>query len=206
MIWTAIYALLGMFVMYGLMQSLSMPAQAPSCIQRIGFLFLLTCIANVLWVFSWHYEALPLSLIFMLVLLGTLGVVVYVRLGIGRERVGVWEKYLVYLPMSLYFGWISIANIATLLVAYRWGRFGLSEAFWTVVVIGVGTLLALFVLFGRKDPFYALVVDWAILGILLKRMADTTTPTPKVIVALVICLVLISLCVIVRFARGRVYA
>ncbi|MEN3203656.1 MAG: TspO/MBR family protein, partial [Atribacterota bacterium] len=206
-IWTAIYALLGMFVVYGLIQSLRMPTQAPSFIQKIGFLFLFTCIANVLWVFSWHYEVLPLSMIFMLVLLGTLGTI-YVRLGIGQERVSVWEKYLVHLPMSLYFGWISIAtiaNIATLLVAYGWGRFGLSEEFWTVAVIGVGTLLALFVLFGRKDPFYALVVDWAILGILLKRMADTTTSTPKVIVASVICLVLISLCVTVQFARGRVY-
>jgi hypothetical protein len=205
-IWTVIYALLGMYVVYGLIQSLRMPAQAMSFVQKIGFLFLLTCIANVVWVFFWHYEVLPLSLVCMFVLLGALGTI-YLRLGIGQGGVGVWEKYLVHLPMSLYFGWISIAtiaNITTLLVAYRWGRFGLSEAFWTVIVMGVGTLLALVVLFGRKDPFYALVVDWAILGILLKRMAATVR-VQGVILAAIVCLVLITLCVIVQFARGRVY-
>lgn len=206
-IWTAIYALLGMYVVYGIVQSLRMPNYATSFIQKIGFLFLLTCIANVAWVFSWHYEVLPLSLVFMLVLLGALGAV-YLRLGIGQEKTNVWEKYLVYLPMSLYFGWISIAtiaNITTLLVAYKWDRFSLSEEFWTVAVMGVGALLALFVLFGRKDPFYALVVDWAILGILLKRMADRANFVRGVILASVVCLVLITLCVIVQFVRGRMY-
>lgn len=206
-VWTAIYVLLGMYVVYGLIQSLKVPAQAASFIQKIGFLFLLTCIANVAWVFSWHYEVLPLSLVFMVVLLGALGAI-SIRLGVDQEKAGVWEKYLVYLPMSLYFGWISIAtiaNVTTLLVAYKWGRFGLSEEFWTVAMIGVGTLLALVVLFGRKDPFYALVVDWAILGIILKRMADMTTPASKVVFASVVCLVLITLCIVVQFVRGRVY-
>ncbi|MBC7217781.1 MAG: hypothetical protein H5U36_06490 [Candidatus Caldatribacterium sp.] len=71
--------------------------------------------------------------------------------------------------------------------------------------MGIGTLLALVMLFGRRDPFYALVVDWAILGILLKRTADTTVRAQGVVLAASVFLVLITLCVIVQFARGRVY-
>src|SRR4030042_2082745 len=170
-IWGLIYLLLAIYVTYGLVQAIRMPAEETSYISRIGVFFIITCIANAAWIFLWHYELLPLSLLFMLILLVAL-VAIYLRLNVGRSATQPAEKYFVHFPISIYLGWISIAtiaNVTALLVAYKWNRFGISEQLWAVLMIGIGTVLALLVLFQRKDLFYALVVDWAVLGILIKR-------------------------------------
>jgi hypothetical protein len=207
LIWGVIYILLTIYVTYGIIQSVKMPAQAAAFSRRIGFLFIITCIANVAWIFSWHYEKLPLSLIFMVILLGTLAAI-YIRLKIGRSSAGPAAKYLVHLPMSIYFGWITvatIANVTAVLVAYKWNRFGISEQLWAIIMIGVGTGLALVVLFNRKDLFYALVVDWAVLGILIKRTADKTTSAQGVIITSIACIAAITLGLIIQIVRGKVY-
>jgi len=207
LIWGVIYILLAVYVTYGIIQSIKMPAQAASFMQRIGFLFIITCIANVAWIFSWHYEALPLSLIFMVILLGTLAAI-YIRLKIGTSSAGSAEKYLVHLPISIYFGWITvatIANVTAVLVAYKWNRFGISEQLWAIIMIGIGTALALVVLFYRKDLFYTLVVNWAVLGILIKRTADRTTSAQGVIITSIVCIAAMTLGIIIQIVRGKVY-
>lgn len=76
--------------------------------------------------------------------------------------------------------------------------------FWAIAVIIVGIGITLSVLFTRKDIFYCLVVDWSLLGILLKRLADST-PVPSVIVITIVGLVLISAGIIGQIVRRRVY-
>jgi hypothetical protein len=206
-IWGIIYILLAIYVTYNLVQAIKMPEQSISFIQRIGLLFIITCIANIAWIFSWHYKVLPLSLILMVILLGVLAAI-YTRLNVGRSVAGPTEKYLVHLPMSIYFGWITvatIANVTALLVAYKWNRFGFSEQVWAIVMIGIGTALALLMLFYRKDLFYALVVDWAVLGILIKRTADKTMPAQGVIISSIVCIAAITLGLIIQIVRGQVY-
>ena len=205
-IWGVIYLLLAIYVTYGFIQSIRTPAQA-SFLRSIGVLFFVTCIANAAWIFSWHYEVLPLSVLFMVILLGTLAAI-YLRLNVGRSAAGPAEKYLVHLPMSVYFGWITvatIANVTAVLVAYKWNRFGLSEQLWAIVMIGIGSVLALLILFQRSDIFYALVVDWAVLGILLKRAGEDPTSAQGVTITSIVCLVVLSLGIIVQLVRGRVY-
>jgi hypothetical protein len=207
LVWGLIYILLAIYAVHGLVQAIRMPAQGIPFMQRIGFLFLITCVANIAWIFSWHYEVLPLSMIVMVVLLATLAAI-YVRLNVGRSAAGPAEKYLVHLPMSVYFGWITVATIANataLLVAYRWDRFGLSEQFWAILMIAIGAVLALLMLFYRKDLFYTLVVDWAVLGILLKRTSDNRSSAQGVIVASIVCLAVLTLGIITQLVRGKVY-
>ncbi len=206
-IWGVIYLLLAIYVTFGLIQSIRMPAQSMSFMRSIGFLFIVTCVANAAWIFCWHYEVLPLSLLFMVILLGTLAAI-YLRLNVGRSAAGPAEKYFVHLPMSVYFGWITvatIANVTALLVAYKWNRFGLSQQFWAIVMIAIGAALALLMLFQRKDIFYALVVDWAVLGILLRRAGEERTSAQGVIVASIVCLAVLSLGIIFQLVRGKVY-
>jgi hypothetical protein len=207
LIWGVIYVLLAGYVAYGLVQSLRAPAQAAQFVQRIGPLFIVTCIANAAWIFSWHYEVLPLSLVLMLVLLTALGAL-YWRLNVGRSSAGLGEKYLVHLPMSVYFGWVTvatIANVTAVLVAFKWDRFGLSEQAWAIIMIGIATALALFVLFTRRDLFYALVVDWAVLGILIRRAADNRVSAPGVHAAAIAGIAAMTLAIVVQLVRGRVY-
>jgi hypothetical protein len=207
-IWGLIYLLLAIYVTYGMVQAIRMPAEATSFISRIGVLFLITCIANAAWIFCWHYELLPLSLLCMVILLVTL-IAIYLRLNVGRSATGPAEKFLVHLPISIYLGWISIAtiaNVTALLVEYKWNRFGISEQVWAALMIGIGTVLALLVLFQRKDLFYALVVDWAVLGILIKRASVNRSSAQGIIITSIICISTITIAVLIQIIRGKVYS
>jgi hypothetical protein len=206
-IWGLIYVLLAIFVVYQLRPSVRRDAQKIGFVQRIGPLFFISCLANIGWIYAWHYEIVPLSLILMLILLGCL-LAIYLRLNIGKSEASKAEKYLVHLPFSVYLGWITIAtiaNVTALLVDIDWMRWGLTQQFWAVAVIIVGIAIALSVLFTRRDIFYCLVVDWALLGILLKRLSPTAVPAQSVVVVTIVGLVLISGGVIAQAIRRRVY-
>jgi hypothetical protein len=206
-IWGLIYILLAIFVIYGLIIAIRKDTQKSSFIENIGVLFFISCLANIGWIFAWHYEILPLSLVLMLVILGSL-ITIYLRLRIGKSDAITIVKYLAHLPFSVYLGWITIAtiaNVTALLVNINWNMFGLGEQFWAVAIIIVGITIALSVLFTRKDIFYCLVTDWALLGILLKRLADSTTPVQSVIVITIVGMVLISVGIITQIIRRKVY-
>jgi len=205
-IWGLIYILLAIFVVYSTISALKVDTKR-SFINNIGILFFLTCLANIGWIFAWHYEILPLSMILIILLLTCL-IAIYLRLSIGRSDAANKEKYLVHLPFSVYLGWITIATIANataLLVDANWNTFGLGEQFWAVSVIIVGIAIALTVLFQRRDMFFALVVDWALIGILIKRLSVNQIPYYSVIVTTIAGLVIISLGIIFQIIRRKVY-
>jgi hypothetical protein len=205
-IWGLIYILLAIFVIYTLVRAIKARG-GESFIDRIGILFFLSCIANVGWIFAWHYEIVPLSLLIMLLLFGCL-LAIYIRIAIGNKDPNAKQKYMVHLPFSIYLGWITIAtiaNVTTLLVNINWSRFGLSEQFWAVAVIVVGVAIALSILIRRKDIFYCLVVDWALLGILIKRLADSS-PVQSVVITAIIGLVLITAGILMQLARRKIYS
>jgi len=206
-IWGIIYLLLGIFIVYQLVYAFKKDTQNSSFLEKIGILFFVSCLANFTWIFAWHFEMVPLSLFIMLILLISL-IVIYQKLNIGRSEASKSEKYLVHLPFSVYLGWITIATIANttaLLVNLNWNRFGLSEPFWTIAVIIIGILIALFMLFYRKDIFYSLVVDWALLGILIKRLTVDIVTVQSIITVVILGLVMISLGIIIQITRKKVY-
>lgn len=206
-IWGLIYILLAVFVIYQLISAVRKNTQVISFSERINVLFFVSSLANIGWIFAWHYEIVALSFLIMLILLGSL-ISIYVRLNIGRGEASNVEKYLVHLPFSIYLGWITIAtiaNVTALLVQLNWNGFGLPEQFWTVLVLVVGIAITLIILFYRKDIFYSLVVDWALLGILLKRVAVDPAPVRSVIVAAIAGMSIITLGIIVQLTRKKIY-
>jgi hypothetical protein len=169
-IWGLIYLLLAVFIVY---QLVTAGQNAAGFLQKIGPLFVLASAANICWIFLWHHQRVAASLVAMLVLLASL-LALYLRLGIGASASSWRERLLVHLPFSIYLGWITvatIANVTVLLVHVGWDRFGASEELWTIIVLVIAAAITLAVLFTRSDLFYALVIIWAFLGILLKRLA-----------------------------------
>jgi hypothetical protein len=206
-IWGLIYLLLVVFVVFQLLRRPRRGAVRSSFQRRIGPAFLVSCLANAGWIFAWHYERVLLSLAVMVILLLSL-IQIYLRLGIGRPGALRREQILVHLPFSVYLGWITIAtiaNAAACLVHLRWNRFGLGEPFWTVLMIAAGIALALLALYRRGDIFYALVVDWALLGILLKRLAEDAEPRRAILAALAAGLALVTAGTALQILRRRVY-
>ena len=206
-IWGIIYVLLAIYVAYSLFDSIRKADRSYSFVDTIGILFIVSCLGNVGWVVSWQLEVVPLSLAFMLVLLVSL-VLIYNRLGIGKANVRPTERYLVHLPVSVYLGWITIAtmaNVTALVVAYRWDGFGLSDALWAVAMIVIALVLALVMLFVRKDIFYGLVVDWAVLGMLIKQTPSGHETGQAVTITAIIVMCILTVAIVLQIARGKIY-
>ncbi len=108
-IWGLIY--LGLLA-YAVYQALPAQAENPT-LRSIGYLFVLSCLANIAWIFLWHYNLVALSVVAMLALLGLL-LAIYLRLDIGRAPVAPAMKWLVHVPFSIYLGWITVATIANI--------------------------------------------------------------------------------------------
>ena len=170
-IWGLIYLALAAFSVY---QALPSQRDNPR-LRRVGYLFALSCLANVAWLLLWHYERFPLTMVAMggllLLLIG-----VYLRLGVGRTQVSTAERWLVRIPFSIYLGWITVATIANasqLLVYLNWGGWGISPEIWTVIMLVAATAITAIVTITRGDVAYGLVIVWAVTGIGVKH---TGTP------------------------------
>ena len=111
----------------------------------------------------------------IIILLLLVLIIIYLRLNIAREEVDSKVKILVWIPFSLYLGWITIATIANttvFLVAINWDGVGISPFVWTVIILIVALILTLTVLFTRKDMIYPLVTIWALFGITAARLSQ----------------------------------
>ncbi|MGD2163302.1 MAG: hypothetical protein PVG02_07600 [Anaerolineales bacterium] len=162
-IWGLIYLGLLGFAVY---QALPSQADNPR-LQSIGGLFLLSSVANITWLFLWHYLQFLLTWIAMLILLFSL-IAIYLRLRRTSEKVSAAERWLVRVPFSIYLGWISvatIANVTQVLYYIEWNGWGLSEVAWAIVMLVVGVILAGIMAFNERDPAYVLVFVWAYAGI-----------------------------------------
>lgn len=169
-IWSIIYILLGVFVIY---QALPRNRDA-SFLGRISFLFILSGLLNVFWLFLWHYGFIAYSVVLMFGLLASL-IAIYLRLNIGKAAAPLKERVCVHLPFSVYLGWITVASIANVSVALTfagWDGGGIDMAVWAVLVIAVALLITLIAIATRKDVAYSLVIVWALAGIMAKQSGN----------------------------------
>lgn len=189
-IWGLIY--LGL-VVYGIFQAL--PAQKTNPrLRATGWWIALGNLANGIWIFLWHYEQFPLTILAMLVLLVTL-IITYLRLDIGRGSVSTAEKWAVHLPFSIYLGWITVAtvaNVTSLLDYLNWDGFGISDEIWMAIMLAAVLLIALLMNFTRRDIAYSGVILWALAGISLKHAAVPMVATLTWITFSLVALTLIT--------------
>lgn len=195
-IWSIIYLLLIGFI---LCQGFIMHK---SYFVELSLWFMLSCVANMSWIFVWHYLLTGASVIVMIVLLFSL-----IKIFLLLQTVqfpSLIEKLFVKLPFTFYFSWICVAmvaNISALLVSLHWnGGFFLPQT-WTIIMISVAFTLAFFISSKYKEPAYLLVSIWAFFGIYYKW-----TGTENNIIAMtaqVALLLLVALFVVLLFRLGR---
>jgi hypothetical protein len=203
-IWGLIYTLLGIFVIYQLV--LSYRNENTEFIEDIGYWFIISNLLNSIWIYTWHNLMISINLVIMLMLLISL-IVIYQRLNIGHSRDDKNIKILVHMPFSIYLGWISVATIANFsafFVSFNWNGLGLSETFWTVLVISVAILLGIIFTVKNKDIFYTLVVIWAFVGILSKRLSADISYT-TIITTVIVGIGLLSLLVVYEIFKKNIY-
>jgi len=162
-------------------------------LEKIGYWFIISNIANAAWIFFWHFQvilppALVLSLVVMIIILISL-IMIYLKLEIGRSDISRGEKVWVHAPFSIYLGWITvatIANVTAVLVTAGVEPFGPIAEFLTVFVILVAVIITYLMLFLRKDWVYSLVIVWAVLGIYLKQSTGNTTVAITSLIAIIL--------------------
>ncbi|MFN2118643.1 MAG: tryptophan-rich sensory protein [Candidatus Promineifilaceae bacterium] len=187
-IWGLIY--LGLLA-YAVYQALPAQAENPS-LRSIGYLFVLSCLANIAWIFLWHYNQVTLSVLAMLALLGLL-ITIYLRLDIGRAQVSSATKWFVHVPFSIYLGWITVATIANItswLYSVEWSGWGISPEMWTVIMLTIATIVGGAMSFTRGDIAYAAVLIWSFIGIALKHQ-DTAVVSYAAWIAAIVTAILI---------------
>ncbi|WP_406661693.1 tryptophan-rich sensory protein [Methanolobus sp. ZRKC3] len=195
-IWGLIYLLLVGYTLYllGIFQGDTNTAKT-ELLRKTGILFSISSIANATWIFSWHYDLIPLSMLLMVVILVCL---ILINQMISNEQLTAREYFFVRLPFSIYFGWITVATIANatvLLVSLGWKGFGLAEATWAVIIIFVGLIIGVATMLKNRDIAYGLVIVWAYAGILLKHMSPEGfgNQYPAVIITTAVCIFLLAL-------------
>lgn len=170
-IWLPIYLALGAYAIYQATRG-----QRASSVQRaVGWPFVVSCVLNIAWIFLWHYNFFPATLIVMVALLLTL-IVIYQRLGIGLHTVPPDRFWLIHVPFSLYLGWISVATIANatqVLYYLGWGGWGIAPQVWATIMLAVATGLGALMAFRRRDAIYLLVLVWAFVGIAFAQAGVT---------------------------------
>lgn len=198
-IWSIIYILLGAFVVYQ-----ALPRERNSEYHRkISWLFVLSSLINMAWIFVWQFESLILSVVFIFALLLTL-IAIYMRLNIGKSKAKTSERLAVHLPFSVYLGWItiaSIANVAVTLTAYNWNGFGISPETWALIVIAVALVITLFMLGTRKDVAYALVIIWALVGIGANHGGNPTVVLLTEVSSIIIAIAMFAVVVVTLMKR-----
>lgn len=209
LIWSVIYVLLIAFAVYGLLPS----GRRNARLQGVSPFFLVANVANGSWIFLWHWEQFLGSLVAILILLGSL-LAIYaglrirnpIRRSIPVEPPTRVQRLVVWLPFSVYLGWICVAALANLMVwldrsGWDGGPFSLNV--WAVLFMLAGTLAAAAFAFFAADVAIPLVFVVAYAGIADRAWDDTTLVSVFAGIFALGCAALTALAVVIDHDRRR---
>ncbi|MBG1242170.1 tryptophan-rich sensory protein [Nostoc sp. NZL] len=185
-IWGLIY--LGLFA-FGVYQALPEQRHEPD-FRKTGYLLVIACVAQSIWVYLFLSRLFALSVIAMLFILLPL-IAVYVQLEIGNKRVPRLKKWCVHFPISIYLGWISVAtivNVACALSFQGWNGWGISAVIWTLIMLLIATAVAAVIVIQRGDIAYTGVILWALVAIALKHSDNSMLRNAALVLAIVLVL------------------
>jgi hypothetical protein len=175
-IWGLIY--IGL-IAYGTYQVL--PSQrANPLLRRIGWWAALSGLANSAWIFLWHYEQFPLTVLVMLILLASL-IIVFLKLQSGQAPLSRGDNWAVRIPFSVYLGWITVAtvaNITALLDYLKWDGLGIAPEIWMGIILAVVVALTATMTYRHKNVPFTLVILWALIGIAVKFNQTSAVSIP----------------------------
>lgn len=188
-IWGFIYLLLLGFVVYQ-GKGFFGKSTAPPAVEQVGWWFVISCLANISWIFAWLNQYLAFSvLIMILLLISLIAIIIRTRMELDDEPLPVIG--FVWWPFCFYSGWISvalIANVAAYLTSINWNGFGIEEEIWTISMIVVAGIINFIITWIRNMREFALVGAWALVAI---AVANWNSYTAIVITAIVTAAVLL---------------
>ncbi len=161
-IWGVIYSWVFAFAIYQ-----ALPAQRDNTLlAKIGWPMVFVTFWNTLWVPIFVNEWILASVAVILMILTGL---TYVFVQVVRHGFTPVQRWLVKVPLTIFFGWVTVAtvaNISVLLVALNFDGFGIPWNVWSAAILVVATSIVCGVLWwSRGDITYAATLSWAFVGV-----------------------------------------
>lgn len=191
-IWGLIYILLAGYTVY---QFASVRQRASKLsehtLEKVNQYFIASSLLNISWMLTWHYEVLWLSVLLMI---GILYCLITIVMTLHGQKMSVRDGWLVRVPFSVYFAWVTVATIANItayFVSIGWEG-GLRPAVGIVAVLLVTSIVTITITYRLRDWVYGTVIVWAYVGILLKHLSTNgwNGMYPTVIITLTILITL----------------
>jgi hypothetical protein len=207
-IWGLIYLLLLILTIYHIIMAFKHSPSHPANdnTHRMGGMFIICNLTTAAWLYCWTHAWLRLSLILIaiqLILLLSLNL----RLRIYDRDASVASKICTQLPLSIWFGWITVATIANVdiyLLSTGWQSLsiGLSQERWTAVLIGAAAFIGFCFILGRRNIFYGLVIIWALCGIILRHTATGASVYPELTMTAEVGVIILGIACLLQLARN----
>lgn len=211
-IWGVIY--IGL-IAYSIYQAL--PAQrTDSVCQQISLALIGACVLQMAWVLAFLLYQFWLSVALMFAIVGCLWVAYLRSRSVRPTRT---RRWLLQSPISVYFGWITVAavvNVASAIYATPvqddplLGQpyslvtnevFGLGAEVWTVILMIVSASIAARIAWRHSDAAYPAVTAWALSAIAVRHSNDIAPVTIVGVAGAILLSVLIVR--IVASGQGR---
>jgi len=187
-IWGLIYIALSGFVVFHLIKAFQKDHRdhANEELDLIGWNFAINNLASIGWLFAFTYENLLWSLVLIFIQLITL-IIIHYTLRIHNAHKSLSNKMFTQFPLSIYLGWIcivTIENAAIYLRSIEWNGWGVSGVNWSITMIAISVMIAVWVINRRRNVFFGLVIIWALYGIMTRgREVGTVEYEPIILVA-----------------------
>ncbi len=171
-IWGVIYLFLFAFVSYQWYAWLK--KRDDEYINATGIWFIISNLANGMWIIAWTGDRIGLSFLLILILLLSLVNLMF------RLRLEIWDAPLriiafVWWPICIYLGWIivaTLANFASWSVSLNpGGSFALQEG-WVVVMIVFTAIVYSLLIYFRNMREAAVVGVWALVAIAVNHWQE----------------------------------
>ena len=188
-IWGLIYLLLIGFVFYtGRSLFKSSKNEVDGFVEKIGWWFVISCLANCVWILTWLYGFTGISVFVLLIAFISLLKILLEALKYNSTNA---QKWFINFPFQIYTGWVSVALIAAAaawLTKIEWSGLGLSEITWTIILIIIASIIHLFMTWKKNAPIFALVAVWALVAIAManKEVSQEIYFTALIAAAIVI--------------------
>lgn len=185
-IWGLIYlGLLGFVIYYGPFTKNTEPKE--KVVLNTGWWFVISCIANSLWIFTWLHEYTFITIPIMVLLFVSLLKMILNNRDFIQSRDFKTAVFL-RLPFYIYAGWVSvalIADVAAYLTKINWSGFGIPETGWTILMFAIAALIHLYMIWKRNMSAFALVAVWALIAIAVaNRYSNQTVYISAIVTAL----------------------
>lgn len=189
-IWGLIYVGL---IAFGIYQLRPIP-QLQVQLQRSRYLLIAACLAQIIWVFLFLGRQFVLSVVAILGILIPLALI-YLQLRTRQDRVSRSERWFLRIPISVYFGWITVAtvvNIASALYSLGWTGGGISADVWTAIAIIISAAIASVIAIRYHDWAFVLVIIWALVAIAVRQWGTPIIATTAVTLAIALAILLLA--------------